>query len=545
VGGGDVTLVATARSGSGYRVGALRLDPLVAIAAGTGNARVELDAAAGEAWGTRYHPTPATPLSLENAVDAIAGAGAEIALVQSATSTGGATSVLDVAKSAALLDLEANARGGDAHISLSGSNDAGDVRLGGEAVAGRSGAPSDASAVFDAETRGDGHDIEIGSPSRSTGARGSESTEGRGGDANVEARANALGNGAVTIDVVAEGGGADWSEPGGYGGNAWTSARGQSAGTQSVTVAATARGGGGGYDWSGPGGDATSQAEAIGLGATSAHATARAGYPGGWREKLIGGGASALARATGSVAEARAVASSSLPFDGEHDRDWEIAWIELTASASLPGHASVGASTDLTRFPAAGADPTTDAFVRAAFAPESALLDLALAGNPRAQATLPPARPKLPIALVEVQARSRAGAPQVLEASIVLDGSFRSFDDQVKAIQFSFLDPELDSSALASLTLRSWDTRNPADIYEITFATALDALAFLDDRRLVFGGVPHARHLEIILETTGADGDFFLDLVVAAVPEPSLAALLALALLAAPLARRVVASRPS
>jgi hypothetical protein len=183
--------------------------------------------------------------------------------------------------------------------------------------------------------------------------------------------------------------------------------------------------------------------------------------------------------------------------------------------------------------------------VRAAFAPESALLDLALAGNPRAQATLPPARPKLPIALVEVQARSRAGAPQVLEASIVLDGSFRSFDDQVKAIQFSFLDPELDSSALASLTLRSWDTRNPADIYEITFATALDALAFLDDRRLVFGGVPHARHLEIILETTGADGDFFLDLVVAAVPEPSLAALLALALLAAPLARRVVASRPS
>jgi mannitol-specific phosphotransferase system IIBC component len=37
------------------------------------------------------------------------------------------------------------------------------------------------------------------------------------------------------------------------------------------------------------------------------------------------------------------------------------------------------------------------------------------------------------------------------------------------------------------------------------------------------------RHLEIVFETTGLEGDFFLDLVMAAVPEPGLGLLLAFA----------------
>jgi hypothetical protein len=523
-GAGDATLEATARGTT------LVLDPLLAHATGTGDASASLDA---ELLGA------AAGLSLTNRVDAVTDGGGALQLRQRVEASGAAESHLDVTRSASLVELEAIAESrtlGSAAISVRGANDSGGVRLAGEARGGRAheaSAPMDAVAAFQATTSGDGHDIEIGSPSRRAGAHGSEWSEGRGGDATVDADAVALGNSAVTIDVVAEGGEADWSEPGGYGGSASTSARGQGAGERLVTVRASALGGGGGYDFKGPGGDAHAQAEAIGLGVASAHATARAGYPGGWRERLIGGGASAFARATGSVAQAHAIASSSLPFDGEHDRDWEIARILVEANASLPGGASVGASTDLTRFADAGVDPASDVFVRAAFAPESALLDEALAGNPLAQATLPPSRPKLPIALVEIQARSGNGASQTLETNIVLNGSFRGFYDEVKAVQLSFLDPELDASALSSLTVRSWDTRNPDDIYEVAFTSALEALAFLDDGRLFFGGAPTERHLELVLETTGAEGDFFIDLVVTAVPEPPITTLLALSVLSA------------
>ena len=103
--------------------------------------------------------------------------------------------------------------------------------------------------------------------------------------------------------------------------------------------------------------------------------------------------------------------------------------------------------------------------------------------------------------------------------------------DVPEAVLVSFLDPELDAAAFGSLTLRSWDIDDPSDVYEVVFASALDALAFLDDGRLLFLGEPTQRHLEIVFETTGAEGAFFLDLVVAAVPEPSGALLLALGLL--------------
>jgi hypothetical protein len=522
---GDAALEAVART-----AGAFRFDPLLAHATGSGDARAFLEAERFGAGAT---------LSLANQVDAFADGGGAVALRQTAKAEGASESILDVTKSAALLDLEANAEGGEASIFVRGSNDAGDLRMSGEArgdARSDDPGPRDGIAVFEAVTTGDGHDIEIGLPGRPARATGAGANRPReAGAGRIEARAEALGNSSVRIDVIAEGGDHDDF----HGGDAFANAEGRGGGTESVEVLATALGEG----FYSVGGDAGADVLALGQGAVHGRAVAH----GGIHDSAVPGSAAvARARGIGSGGSVEAVASSTRLFGGWRADDEQAGRITVSLAAPVSGDIALSASSRTVGFAPEAEDPALDGVIRSAYQPEASLLDAAFAGNPRAAAA-PAPTPRL-FALVEFEARSGGGHAKAFSAEIVLEdpfAGFREMDPKPEAVLFSFLDPEFDAAAFGSLTLRSWDTRNPADIYEITFATALDALAFLDDGRLLFGGVPRARHLEIILETTSSAGDFFLDLVVAAVPEPSLAALLVLALLAPALGPRVVASRPS
>jgi hypothetical protein len=454
-------------------------------------------------------------------------------------------SILDVTKSVALLELEANAEGGDAAILVRGSNDAGDVRLAGQAIGGEDpgAAPLDAVAEFEAHTTGDGHDIEIGTSSRPAGAiggAGSQRPTVRGGHAEVLATGVALGNSAVRVDVVAEGGDDD---DGIVGGNATTHAEGSGGGTEAVDVTATAIGGG--SPFIGIGGNAVAEALASGLGSVSARAIAIGGSHYEARRPL-GGEAFARAGASGASGSAEAVASTTVLFDSAEADDEQPIPITVGLAATLAGDVAVAASSRQGEFRAGTEAPDLDGFVRSAYHADAALLAAALAGNPLASAG-PLANPAdQAFALVELGLRSGGGAARTFTASIVLgrDGSnvFEDLDPMPEGVLISFLDPEIDATAFGSLTVRSWDVRNPGDAYEIVFASALDALAFFDDGRLVFGGLPRQRHLELVFETTGAEGELFVDFLIAAVPEPVAGALLVLA--AVGLRRRSATSTP-
>jgi hypothetical protein len=511
-GAGDAAIEAYART-----AGALVLDPVSAHATGSGDASASLEAELLADGST---------LTLDNDVDATAGSGAALAFRQTAKADAASESRLDVPRSAALLTLEANAEGGDAAIFVRGSNDAGDLRLGGQALGGRSElTPFDARAEFEAHTSGDGHDIEIGGAGGPAGALGGRGRAGNvaAGDAVVIATAMALGNSAVHIDVFAEGGAVEASSNGA----ATARAEGSGGGTEAVDVTATARGGDEVYS---AGGDALADALATGLGAVSARAIAHGGIYDGL--PLPGGAGFARARASGASGEVEAVASSAILFDGELADDEQEGPIEVRLAASVACETSVAASSQRFDFAPGSDDAALDGFIRSAYHAGPSVMAAALAGNPLASAAGLRPRREL-FALVELGIASGGGTAQTFEADIILGhpSGFDDFDDVPEAVLVSFLDPAIDSAAFGSLTLRSWDTRDVSDVYEVVFTSALDALAFLDDGRLLFDGEPTQRHLEIVFETTGAEGAFFLDLVVAAVPEPSAALLLALSLL--------------
>jgi hypothetical protein len=522
-GGGDASLEAIVRGRT------LVVDPLLAHATGTDDASASLDATqVGDDIG----------LSLTNALDAVADGGGSVALRQSVSADGDAESHLDVTRSAPLLALEANATGGNAAISVRGSNDSGDVRLGGRAIGGEDPVtPFEATATFEAHTSGDGHDIEIGSAASPAGARGGEGDAGPdvpGGDAEVVATATALGNSAVRIDVAAEGG------PGGeaQSGDATVRAEGTGGGTELVDVMAAALGD---FDLYAIGGNSDAEAVAHGLGAVSARAIARGGVHDG-----IGPGGSgfARARAGGASGSVEAIASTATLFDGEDADDEQIGQIGVGLAASVAGETAVAAASSRFDFLPGSNDPAFDGTIRSLYQPDASALAAAVAGNPLAAAAPPPQDDTELLSLVELGLASSGGIARTFTATITIGdpGGFGEYDDVPEGILVSFLDPELDAAAFGSLTLRSWDESDPADLYEIAFASALDALAFLDDGRLVFAGEPTLRHLELVFETTGAEGALFLDLIVQTVPEPSAVALLAFALLAL---RAVVASRPS
>jgi hypothetical protein len=475
-------------------------------------------------------PAAGTRLSLTNRVDASAGNAAAIALRQTVRAEAATESILDVTKSAALLELEANADGGDAAIFVRGTNDAGDIRLAGQALGGDADVdPFDAVAEFEAHTTGDGHDIEIGSASRPAGAIGGSGGHNptvQGGDAQVLATGVALGNSAVRIDVVAEGGDGDDNL---VAGDAATHAEGSGGGTEAVEVTATAIGGG--RPFIGIGGNAVAEALASGLGAVSARAVAVGGSH--YEQRTPPGGeAFARAVASGASGSAEAVASTRVLFDGADADDEQPVPITVGLAATVAGDAAVAASSRQREFGAGTEAPDLDGFIRSAYHADDALVSAALAGNPLASAG-PFADPAdQAYALVELGLRSGGGAARTFTASIVLgNDNFDDLDPRPEGVLISFLDPELDAAAFGSLTLRSFDEEDPGDVYEMVFASALDALAFLDDGRLVFAGLPGVRHLEIVFETTGAEGSLFLDLLIAAVPEPAAGALLVLAAL--------------
>jgi hypothetical protein len=521
-GSGDASIEATARGTT------LALDPLLAHATGSGDASASLDA---------QQLSDDVDLSLTNALDAVAAGGGAVTLRQGVSADGDTESVLDVTRSASLLALEANAEGGNAAISVRGSNDAGDVRLGGRATGGEhpESAPFIAVAEFQAHTSGDGHDIEIGSAASPAGATGGASGSGvRGGDAEVVATATALGNSAVFINVTAEGGPGQERESGA----ATVRAEGTGGGTEAVDVTAAALGD---FELYAIGGNADAEAIANGLGAVSALAIAE----GGVHDSIGPGGSGfARARAGGASGVAEAVARTATLFDGEDADDEQIGRIEVGLAASVAGETAVAAASSRFDFLPGSNDPAFDGYIRSLYQPDASTVAAAVAGNPLAAAAPPPPDDTELFSLVELGATSSGGAAQTFTATITIGdpGGFGEYDDVPEGILVSFLDPVLDAAAFGSLTLRSFDEQDPGDVYEVTFANALDALGFLDDGRLVFAGEPTLRHLEIIFETTGADGAFFLDLIVQTVPEPSALALLALAALAL---RSVVASRPS
>jgi hypothetical protein len=523
-GAGEASIEATARGVT------LVLDPLLAHATGSGDASASLDA---------QQLAEGLGLSLTNALDAVSDGGGSITLRQSVSADGDTESVLDVTRSAPLLELEANAEGGNAAISVRGSNDAGDVRLDGRATGGEDPEtdPLDASAVFEAQTSGDGHDIEIGSAANPAGARGGVGDPGpdiAGGDAEVVATATALGNSAVRINVTAEGG------PGGeiQSGNATVRAEGTGGGTELVDVRAAALGD---FDLFAIGGNSDAEAIANGLGAVSALAIAQGGVHDG---NAPGGSGFARARASGASGGVEAIASTATLFDGEQADDEQIGTIGVGMAASVAGETAVAAASSRFDFLPGSNDPAFDGFIRSLYQPDDAAVAAAVAGNPRAAAAPPPPDDTDLFSLVELGATSGGGLAQTFTATITIGdpGGFDEYDDVPEGILVSFLDPVFDAAAFGSLTLRSFDEQDPGDVYEVTFANALDALGFLDDGRLVFVGEPTLRHLEIVLETTGAEGGFFLDLIVQTVPEPAALALLALGALAL---RSVVASRPT
>jgi hypothetical protein len=200
---------------------------------------------------------------------------------------------------------------------------------------------------------------------------------------------------------------------------------------------------------------------------------------------------------------------------------------------------TIAASTHFQEFAAGALAPGVDASIHAVYTPTQVLLDDALSGNPQA-ASAPFPQPWALRSLVEFRASAREGVTQTLTASIMLGSrsGFRDFEPRPEGILVSFLDPEIDAAGFGSLTLRSWDTRAPGDVYEVSFASTLDALAFFDDGRLAFGGEPRERILELVFETSGLEGELFLDFIVAAVPEPGLPLLLGLAALATVRLRR-------
>jgi hypothetical protein len=523
-GAGSASIEATARGTM------LALDPLLAHATGTGDARAVLAV---------EQRAPGVGLSLTNALDAVSDSGGPITLRQSVSADGDAESILDVTRSAHILELEANAEGGNAAIRVRGSNDAGDLLLGGRAVGGDDSEadPFDAVAEFEAHTSGDGRDIQIGSdahPAGATGGRGDAGPDVAGGDAEVVATATALGNSAIQIDVTAEGGaGGEFQS-----GNATARAEGTGGGTELVDVTAAALGD---FDLYAIGGNSDAEAIARGLGAVSALAIAEGGVHDGIEP---GGSGFARARASGASGNVEAIASTATLFDGEDADDEQIGTIGVGMTATVAGETAVAAASSRFDFLPGSNDPAFDGYIRSHYRPDATVTAAAVAGNPLAAAAPGPPNSTRLFSLVELGATSSGGAAQTFTATITIGNEFGfdEFDDVPEGILVSFLDPVLDAAAFGSLTLRSFDEQDPGDVYEITFANALDALGFLDDGRLVFAGEPTLRHLEIVFETTGADGAFFLDLIVQTVPEPSAFALLALAALAV---RRVVASRSS
>jgi hypothetical protein len=239
-----------------------------------------------------------------------------------------------------------------------------------------------------------------------------------------------------------------------------------------------------------------------------------------------------------------ATASTSTLFDGEDADDEQIGTIGVGLTASAAGETAVAAASSRFDFVPGSNDPGFDGFIRSLYQPDASAVAAAVAGNPLAAAAPPPQDDTELLALVELGAASSGGIARTFTATITIGdpGGFGEFDDVPEGILVSFLDPVFDAAAFGSLTFRSFDEQDPSDVYEISFASALDALGFFDDGRLVFAGEPTRRHLEIIFETTGAEGGLFLDLIAQTVPEPSALALLALAALAL---RSVVASRPS
>lgn len=386
------------------------------------------------------------------------------------------------------------------------------------------GEPLDAHAVFEAVTSGDGHDIEIGYAGRPAGAVGGSANHSiEAGNARLDATATAFGNSAVRIDVSALGGdGSDFLS-----GDALVIAEGHGGGAQPVHVFAAATGSDAFY---GRGGDAHAEASASGAGEAVARAVSSGGITWG-RLGYYDGSAFARAQASGSVGYAEAIASSERLYDGEQADDDQVARVLTAIRAAVSDGAVIAASTHFHEFAACALDPDIDASLQAAYTPAQALRDEALSGNPRA-ASAPFARPGALSALVEFRASAREGVTQTFTANIMLGspyGGFEDFDPKPEGILVSFLDPEIDAAGFGSLTLRSWDTRAPGDVHEVNFASALEALAFLDDGRLVFGGEPRERILELVFETSGLEGELFLDFIVAAVPEPGLPILLGLA----------------
>ena len=377
-GGTVASIGGTERGGNG---GAAQLGLVYGASTGGGDVTVLGEAYGGDGGGgdlqTDRPPGDGASVQLHNAVDGDTSgrlflkqyAGGGRVGYPGLGQYGATSSVLEVTKSAALLDITARAFGSHGGEAIAtGENLAGAVSVHGHADGGGGGIALEGDGELGGDvvmrargiSHGDEHAVMVTpicpdcvTASGGSGGRTYDDSGvhpgGNGGEADSESVGTALGNSSVLVVDRAEGGSGgegrgDLGAPG-TGGIARSSALGVGAGTALVQASASAVGGRGGRNdisisspgFDGRGGEAIASSTARGLGEVAALATAEGG--GGSSRPGVSGAASARALAEGTSGEARAQAiASGFALGGLH----AMASAAVASQAIAEAHASAG-----------------------------------------------------------------------------------------------------------------------------------------------------------------------------------------------------------
>lgn len=343
------------------------------------------------------------------------------------------------------------------------------------------------------------------------------------------------------------------SAPGSNGGTATATAMGSVGGITSLTLNANASGGNAPGPSYGNGGSATAQSSGTTGGAASIAATARGGLSGA-EGLAVGLSGNASATASGTAA------SGTLRADAQTGRGGSTTFIEnriATISAVATAPLGGSAATALAQARLGVAAPSTSGlFSRqsTAFgigAPLATDVNTVFSGNPKATARFDPTIAAQSLVLGVVAAGSSATTGLTLNSTISTSinlSAIQSTDQKV--LQLALLNPQ--TQGLGFDTLRFRVTREGAVVIDQSFVSLSSAQAYFSDQVLNLGvigaGVTGTLDLTISLDVvTSRAGDgfgatFFLGN--AAIPEPSVFALLAVAGLACLLRRRSARREP-
>jgi hypothetical protein len=434
--------------------------------------------------------------------------------------------------------------GGGASALAEGTNQDGDLAVlaRSEGGAGGSSASSgvvrgrggDANAEAFGEVHGDGHRLVVGDVDGLTsgaigGGTGVGPEESRAGDASSRSRAVASGDSSVLVFDRAVGGSL-WSStlrpprpPGDslrVAGSAVSVAEGQNAGESSVVVLSTAEGGAASHQFFGrvpadAGGDADAMASATGLGSVEAGADARSFGPGVARARAFGAGASGDATATAVVSDGHSLVAR--------------ARAEVIDEARVEALSRSGGE-------AAMAPPDTDAFATSLLSPSPEALAAVLEGNPRVAEALEEAGSVLALGQL---AFSNGQAPDCDD--ILLTSEFELIPGgwlPPEGFLLGFLDP---AAGVGEGELRFRAFFGEELLLEEEFDDPAAAALGLADSTLELTDLdPWAGSLRLVFdfETSDLGAGFSTGILIANVPEPSAALLLAFGLALITLSRR-------